>query len=75
MKKICMIMSFALALPILANAQGNTLPTKFKEADIDDNGIISIPEVREMIDGFFIGRHNQGVMYIHDLIDYYFEQS
>jgi hypothetical protein len=70
-----MILSFALALPLMIEAQGNTLPNKFKEADTDSNGIISIPEVREMIDGFFIGRHDQGVMYIHDLIDYYFEQS
>ena len=50
------------------------LPTQYVEADTNGDGFIEISEVQRMIDGFFISTHDHGVMYIHNLIDYFFEQ-
>jgi len=50
------------------------LPDKFKEADIDGNGIISAKEISDAIDGFFDGSNNFTVKLLHDLVDYFFEQ-
>lgn len=75
MKRIATLSLIAMMISVGGISQERALPGKFKEADTDQDGIISIPEVREMIDGFFIGKHDHGVMYIHDLIDYFFEQK
>lgn len=48
--------------------------TRFTEADTNGDGVIQVNEVQRVIDGFFIGSHDRGVMYIHSLIDYFFEQ-
>ncbi len=42
--------------------------------DTNGDGIIQVNEVQRMIDGFFIGQHDRGVMYVHSLIDFFFEQ-
>lgn len=57
-----------------AFAQEGT-PNQFKEVDTNGDGQIQVNEVQRMIDGFFIGTHDHGVMYIHNLIDYFFEQE
>jgi|GEM_PF-2850526 len=75
MKKTLIILSLSIGLPFMGACQSAGLPEKFKDADSNADGKISIPEVREMIDGFFIGKHDHGVMYIHELIDYFFEQA
>ncbi|NND94086.1 MAG: hypothetical protein HKN45_04425 [Flavobacteriales bacterium] len=50
------------------------LPRQYKEVDTNGNGFIEVIEVQRLIDGYFIGTHDRGVMYIHNLIDYFFEQ-
>lgn len=48
---------------------------RFEDADANSDGIIQVDEVQRMIDGFFIGTHDHGVMYIHSLIDHFYEQD
>ena len=50
------------------------IPVQYTQADTNGNGSIETNEVQGMIDGFFIGTHDHGVMYIHNLIDFFFEQ-
>jgi hypothetical protein len=52
----------------------NSLPDRFKEADLDGNGIISAKEITAAIDGFFDGENSFSVKLLHELIDYFFEQ-
>jgi hypothetical protein len=52
----------------------NTMPDKFREADLDGNGIISAKEITAAIDGFFDGENSFSVKLLHELIDYFFEQ-
>ncbi|NNC83662.1 MAG: hypothetical protein HKN79_08795 [Flavobacteriales bacterium] len=68
-----LIISLAILISSSLSAQEG-LPRPFQEADINGDGFIAIPEVQRMIDGFFIGTHDHGVMYIHTLIDFFFEQ-
>jgi hypothetical protein len=53
---------------------GDKIPDKYKEADIDNNGIISSGEITSAIDGFFEGTNSFNVATLHDLIDFFFEQ-
>jgi hypothetical protein len=52
----------------------NSKTVRFEEADTNGDGIIQETEVQSMIDGFFIGTHDHGVMYIHGLIDLFYDQ-
>jgi len=47
---------------------------RFEDADTNGDGIIQIPEVQKMIDGYLLGQHDKDEMYLHDLIDHFFEQ-
>ena len=53
---------------------GSNIPENLREADSNENGIISASEITEAIDGFFEGSNNFTVKLLHDLIDYFFEQ-
>lgn len=68
-----LLISLFLILGCHAFSQ-DELPFQYKEADTNGDGFIEVSEVQRMIDGFFIGAHDHGVMYIHNLIDYFFEQ-
>jgi hypothetical protein len=58
------------------NKAGKTagVPDRFKESDLDGNGIISAKEITAAIDGFFDGSNSYSVKLLHELIDYFFEQ-
>ncbi len=73
MKKIILV-SF-LVLGLQSAGQDGTNPNQFKEADSNGDGYIQVNEVQRMIDGFFVGTHDHGVMYIHNLINHFFEQN
>lgn len=72
MKKLIIL----IALFVSTSSFGQSINdvSRFTEADSNGDGIIQVDEVQEMIDGFFIGAHDRGVMYIHNLIDFFFEQ-
>lgn len=64
-----------LFLGLCLNVQSqDRMPVQYREADRNGDGFIDVDEVQRMIDGFFIGTHDHGVMYIHNLIDFFFEQ-
>ena len=52
----------------------NKIPEELREADLNNNGIISASEITAAIDGFFEGSNNFTVKALHELIDYFFEQ-
>lgn len=52
----------------------NKIPEELREADLNNNGIISATEITAAIDGFFEGSNNFTVKALHELIDYFFEQ-
>ena len=52
----------------------NKIPDKFKEADINNDGIIQSTEITATIDKFFEGTSSFTVAKIQDLIDFFFEQ-
>lgn len=72
MKKLIILITLFIA----TSSFGQTINdvSRFQEADRNGDGVIQVNEVQRMIDGFFIGSHDRGVMYIHNLIDYFFEQ-
>jgi hypothetical protein len=72
MKKI--VIGGALILSLSSFGQTFNEGNRFQEADTNGDGVIQVNEVQRMIDGFFIGKHDRGVMYVHSLIDYFFEQ-
>ena len=72
MKKFTILI--VLLLSLSSYGQTNNDSARFQEADINGDGIIQVNEVQRMIDGFFIGQHDRGVMYVHSLIDFFFEQ-
>ena len=74
MKLFCLTIMLSLGFSFQASAHGRYIPEKFEEVDKNKDGIISVHEVKTMIDGFLIGTHDHGVMYIHELIDFFFEQ-
>lgn len=47
---------------------------KFKQVDLNGDGIISVEEVFTAIDYFFDGKIDVNAEYINDLIDFFFEQ-
>ncbi len=72
MKKLLILSGLLLSL----SSYGQTFneDNRFQEADTNGDGVIQVNEVQRMIDGFFIGQHDRGVMYVHSLIDFFFEQ-
>jgi sulfur carrier protein ThiS len=50
------------------------LPTQFKEADYNNNGVISADEITRAIDDFFDGKNDFTAEKINQLVDYFFEQ-
>ncbi len=51
------------------------LPEKFKKSDQNKNGRIDYHEVNNAIDYYFIGSKGYDTFYVHQLIDYFFEQD
>jgi len=72
MKKLLILSTLFLCLSSFGQTFNDD--NRFQEADTNGDGIIQVNEVQRMIDGFFIGQHDRGVMYVHSLIDYFFEQ-
>lgn len=60
---------------VLSPIVESQIPEKYSEVDSNGNGQIEVVEIQTMIDGFFIGLHDRDAMYMHDLIDFYFEQD
>jgi len=52
----------------------NVIPERLREADADNNGMITSAEILGAMDGFFEGSNNFTVGSLNDLIDYFFEQ-
>lgn len=75
MRKLILLTSASLLFAASAHSQTSDGKPRFMEADINGDGQIQLSEVERMIDGYFIGEHDRGVMYIHSLIDFYFEQD
>lgn len=50
------------------------IPIALREADYDNNGIISVDEITRVIDGFFEGTNSFNADGINRLIDFFFEQ-
>lgn len=72
MKKLLTILLFSSITALHAQDE---LPEQFKPIDKNSDGFIQVEEVQTIIDGFFIGLHDHGVMFVHNLIDYFFEQK
>lgn len=66
-------LSFITLLVTIPAISGDS-DSRFEDADTNGDGIIQIPEVQKMIDGYLIGQHDKDEMYLHDLIDHFFEQ-
>ncbi len=52
----------------------SVIPDQFKEADYNNNGVISADEITRAIDEFFDGKNDFTAEKINQLIDYFFEQ-
>lgn len=54
---------------------GQEIPKKFQKSDQNKNGVIEVHEVNNAIDYLFIGSKGYTTAYIHELIDFYYQQK
>lgn len=61
-------LSFSIA------ASAKELPADYQALDINGNGEIDVQEVEVVIDEFFAQNKGYTVLFVHELIDFFFDQ-